>query len=764
MPLKRFAEAEAALAAGRFDEGVQLVKDQLEQDPQAPVAIYRNLSALLIRNKRYEDAAFWMRRAVGIYPRDFDLWNNLGVSLRRTSRYEEAIDALDRAQKLNPKNNSPLINKGNIYNDMGNGPASVAAWTKVVRAAPANAEHQRALGRGYLNSGDPQKAEMRFRLAVRLKPEFVDGWLDLVSLVSERDGPEAGMSVLEDAIAAVPDAQRFYEAKATVLRRQMRHRDAEAFLLSLQDRFGDTAWLNQQIGTTIMEWDRERAHQHMEKAIAADPENTGYRMSLAESLSRTRGPQEPAMLEQSYEMLKTVADKFERNASNLKVASEIFTRLADFEAADALASFTDLGRKFAESGKHTALMAHLSRVKSQDDLLELVDQHRTWGQLIAKAVAQRPITRPGPRPPNGKIRVGFMSSDLRAHPVAYFALPLFQHYDRSRFEVYCYSYYQGVEDPVQKQITGWVDAFRWTPHITDRDAAQMIADDQLDILFELGGSTHMNKLNVMAFKPAPLAASWVGYPHSAGLEEIDYLVVDPYLTPSDPRLMIEKPLTLPHTWYALGEQSFREEPAVNPIAPAERNGYVTFGTANNPYKYGTEVVRTWAQIVARTPGSKFMFIRPEGGSPSFRRNILAAFATEGVSEDRVVFQVVRGRHLPFYNEIDMSLDTFPQTGGTTTCESLWMGAPVVSRVGEAMFERLSYSVLMNLQLGGLCAKTTDEYIEIALRLARDPARISELRRTMRDRMKASPLGDTRKFADDYFAMIAKAVTEAGLTN
>jgi protein O-GlcNAc transferase len=762
MPMKRFAEAEAALAAGRFDDGLKLVKGQLEQDPKAPLAVYRNLSALLIRNKKYEEATFWTRRGVDIYPRDFDLWNNLGVSLRRTLRYEEAIDALDRAQKLSPKNISSLINKGNVYNDMRNGPASVAVWTKVVRAAPTNPEHQRALGRGYLYSNDLQKAEMRLRLAVRLKPNLLDGWLDLVSLISERDGHEAGMAVLEDAIAAVPDSPRLYEAKATVLRRQMRHKDAEAFLLSLQDRFGEAGWLNQQIGSTIMEWDRERAHQYMEKAIAADPENMAYRMALAESLSRTRGPHEPAMLERSYEVLKIAADKVEMNASNLKVASEIFTRLADFEAADALASFTDMGRKFAESGKHTALMAHLSRVKTPDDLLELVDQHRTWGQLIAKAVAQRPITRPGPRAPNGKIRIGFMSADLRAHPVAYFALPLFQHYDRSRFEVYCYSYYQGVEDTVQKQITSWVDAFRWTPHITDRDAAQMIADDQLDILIELGGSTHMNKLNVMAYKPAPLAASWVGYPHSAGLDEIDYLVVDPYLTPSDPRLMIEKPLTLPHTWYALGEQSFRDEPAVNPVAPAERNGYVTFGTANNPYKYGVEVVRTWAQIVARKPGSKFMFIRPEGGSPSFRRNILAAFAAEGVSEDRLIFQVVRGRHLPFYNEIDMSLDTFPQTGGTTTCESLWMGAPVVTRVGEAMFERLSYSVLMNVKLGGLCAKTTDEYIEIALRLASDPARISELRRTMRERMKASPLGDTRKFSDDYFAMIAKAVTEAGL--
>ncbi len=417
---------------------------------------------------------------------------------------------------------------------------------------------------------------------------------------------------------------------------------------------------------------------------------------------------------------------------------------------------------FADTGKHTALMAHLSRVRTPQDRHSLVDMHRSWGGLVTRAVSTRPIDHPRTRRPNGKIRVGFMSSDLRAHPVAYFALPLLEHYDRSRFEVYCYSFYQGEEDPTQKQITAWVDGFRWWPHIGDREAAQEIAKDELDMLIELGGSTHMNKLTVMAYKPAPLGASWVGYPHSAGLAEIDYLVVDPYVLPEDPALILEKPMLLPRTWYALGERAFRQEPAANPQAPVERNGFVTFGTANNPYKYGREVLSAWARIVAAVPGSRFLFVRPESGSPAFRQNILAAFAREGVTADRVRFEAVRGRHLPFYNEMDISLDTFPQTGGTTTCESLWMGAPVVAQVGPAMFERLSYSVLMNLGLGDLCGRSTEDYVRIAVGLANDPERIAELRRTLRARMKASPLGDTRQFAVDYFDAIEKAVKESGV--
>jgi hypothetical protein len=162
------------------------------------------------------------------------------------------------------------------------------------------------------------------------------------------------------------------------------------------------------------------------------------------------------------------------------------------------------------------------------------------------------------------------------------------------------------------------------------------------------------------------------------------------MNPPDPRMVIEKPLLLAHTWYAMGERAFREQPAVDPVAPVERNGFITFGTANNPYKYTRETVAAWARAVAGTPGSKFMFVRPEGTTPTFTANIRAVFESEGVSADRVVFETVRGRHLPFYNQMDISLDTFPQTGGTTTCESLWMGVPVVARVGDTTIDRGTY--------------------------------------------------------------------------
>lgn len=267
----------------------------------------------------------------------------------------------------------------------------------------------------------------------------------------------------------------------------------------------------------------------------------------------------------------------------------------------------------------------------------------------------------------------------------------------------------------------------------------------------------MNKLEVMAYRPAPKQASWLGYPHSAGLQAIDYFVCDPYIAPTDPHLLIEKPMMLGHAWYPLSPLAFREEPAANPEPPVARNGYVTFGTANQPHKYTPEGLKTWAQIMARCPGSHFLFIRPEGSSPSFQANIRKHFAAEGIAADRIEFEAVRGVHLPHYNRMDISLDTFPQTGGTTTCESLWMGAPCVSLKGPAPYERLSWSVLSNVGLPELCADTLEGYIETAVSLGSDPARIAELRATMRDRLRASPLGQNTAWAADFYDAVERAV-------
>jgi len=757
---RRLAAAQAALQGGRADEAIQHLTALLGEAPDQAVGVYFTLGLQLYRKGRHAEAERWVAEGVRRFPRHIELLNLHGVLLRRLGRWDAAAAALNAALRIQPKNTSAMSNLANVLLDGGDPAGAEAVLTKLVRLEPKSSEHQRLLGRALVAQARHEGAVPRFRQAILLDRNKRDAWYDLIGLLMEMRRDDEAAETLDRAAALFPDDPKLAEGRIVALRRRGRSREAEAELARMVDAGGAPAWAYHQLAATVADSDRPRANELLRRAVALDPANVDLVFAFAENLQRSRHGDEAAHVEEAYQVVRRIPGLHSLSARNKKVASEIFLRVGAYDELARLGSFAELGRAYAAAGLHAGLMNLLAQVRSAEDRRALVDFHRQWGQREESLAANDPIVRPPPAVGRAKLRIGFMSSDLRSHPVGAFTMPLLKAYDRSRFEVYCYSYKQGEADAAQQAMAGMVDAFRWRPDISTHDAAQMIADDQLDMLIELGGSTYMNKLEVMAYRPAPLQASWLGYAHSAGPSTIDYLVLDPFMAPEDPALLIEKPLMLPHCWYSLEGGAYRDDIPLETTAPAERNGYVTFGTANNPYKYGPELLASWARILARTPDSRFLFIRPEGGSPSFRANMTAAFAAEGVAPERILFEPVRGKHLPHYNRLDMSLDTFPQTGGTTTCESLWMGAPVITLVGEALYERLSYSVLMNLGLDEFCTRSVEAYEDAAVALAADPARIGELRRTLRTRMRASPLGQTETWARDFFEAVAKTVAQA----
>jgi predicted O-linked N-acetylglucosamine transferase (SPINDLY family) len=294
------------------------------------------------------------------------------------------------------------------------------------------------------------------------------------------------------------------------------------------------------------------------------------------------------------------------------------------------------------------------------------------------------------------------------------------------------------------------------PNMPEKDIARRIADDSLDILFELGGSTHLNRLEVMAHQPAPIQVSWLGYPHSSGLSRIGHILVDPYLKPPDPRLLLEQPFEMPSSWVSLGRLGFADRP-IQPGLPQERAGRITFGTMNNPYKYSAEAIALWAAVMRQVPDSRFLIVRPEAGVGTFRQGMARAFGRHGIAAERLAFVPVRGRHMVHYNEIDIALDTLPQTGGTTTCECLWMGVPTVSLVGPAFYERLSFSNLVNAGLHDLAVDSPDAYVAAALGLVADAERRRALRSGLRDTIRRSPLGDTVTWVRDFEALTIRTL-------
>ena len=738
---KRIADAVAGL-----DEALAI---HARTGQAVPRSIHFDLGRHLYELGRLAEAETRLREGLARRPADFDLNNVLGVVLKAQGRFDEALAALDRAAKADPRSLSPLVNRGNIQLGLKQWPKVVETYSRLVRLQPKVAEYHRLLGIGLRFTGVFDKAGRAFETARQLAPGDIRSWTDQASFLRDTGRPDDALALLGRAIDRFGPTTELVRTRASILRGQGRHADAVQWLLGLvQDRSTEAAPLHQ-LGLTLQDTDPDKANACFAQALALAPTDPRLITDAANALNRTRGPDEPRHIDTAYRLVKRRIGLGGAMLEDAHALRNVLLRCADYEAVDALGSFDQLGAFWGRIGSTAALHLMLGQVRTPEDRRRLVGYHRACAKLDEGTAEFSPITRPPAVTGRAKIRIGLMSSDLRDHPVSYFTAPLLERYDRSRFEIYAYSWFGGPIDAVQTRLAGLVDVFRHAPSISDRDAAQLIASDSLDILFELGGSTHMNKLKVMTWKPAPRQASWLGYPHSAGHAAIDRLLLDPYTKPADPALILEKPFSLARSWVAFDKMGFGPVPDIDPATPQERTGQITFGSMNNPFKFNPDMLATWAAVLARGPGSRLLLVRPEGAVPAFRDNLSRRFAGHGIDPQRIVHLPIRGQHLQHYNSIDVALDTFPQTGGTTTCETLWMGVPCVSLVGEAFFERLSYSNLSNAGLGELACPTVEAYVEKAVAVAADTGWRTELRRTMRELLRSHPLGRTDLFVADF---------------
>ena len=326
---------------------------------------------------------------------------------------------------------------------------------------------------------------------------------------------------------------------------------------------------------------------------------------------------------------------------------------------------------------------------------------------------------------------------------------MLSHHDHRDFEIICYASVSR-SDGVTLRIQGLVDAWRNTVGFSDEQLATQIRADQIDILVDLTMHMGRNRGLLFARKPAPVQVCWLAYPGSTGLTTIDYRLSDPFLDPpgTDESIYAEKTVHLPHTFWCYDPLDGRDI-SVNAL-PAQANGFVTFGCLNNFCKVNDSVLHLWASVLGAVPSSRLLLLAPEG---SCRLRTLERLGHEGIAAERLEFvsHQPRRKYLELYHRIDLGLDTLPYNGHTTSLDSFWMGVPVVTLVGQTIVGRAGLSQLMNLQLPELTASGPEQYVRIAAEMACDLPRLSELRRTLRSRMAASPLMDAPRFARDIEA-------------
>lgn len=538
------------------------------------------------------------------------------------------------------------------------------------------------------------------------------------------------------------------------------------------------------VNLAVVEADVGRMHkavEHAQTAIRLDSSHGLAYSNLAMYLAELRRwPEAKAAAERATELMPRHASAWLNlswacNALSLIHEGEMAARRALELAPDMPKALNNLANSFNAQGRpaeavslyrkilerepdNTLTMSNLLLSLQYDERASTLQisatAHEAGAQFMRLANGERVSVAADPDPAR-RIRVGFLSPDLSNHAVMYFLEPLLCGLDRERFEVHAfYLYAEG--DHVTERCTRFVDHLHMLGGMKPRQQAEYVAGQRIDVLMDLAGHTARTGLPAMAYKPAPVQGTWLGYPGTTGLETIDFRITDAVadaqaapgeyaeaLRPLPGPFCVYRPMIrypLRRYW---GDYGVRPTPAL-------ANGYITFGSCNNIAKLSAETLRVWGELLQRLPTARLLvegkgLDHPELGS-AFRTRC----ADAGIDVERLeLVQRDTNHQYLLYQRIDIALDPFPLTGGTTTADVLWFGVPMVSMRGRSYRERLSTTLLQAAGRTEWVADEPSKYLDIAVGLAADVRALDTIRAGLRRQVERSPIMDEAAFAVQF---------------
>ncbi|MFO0556073.1 MAG: tetratricopeptide repeat protein [Polyangiaceae bacterium] len=693
------------------------------------------------------EAAF--RRAIELDPRSFKAHANLATVLRGQGRLEEAIAELARAVELEPGAARLSARLAQALLDAKR-PAEARVHAERACTLEPNATHAALAVRAHAEGRTESEDTAMLRAALdRLEKTDAPARACLAAADLAREALLVDAAIRLAALAAArggatEEGRRGALAHAVLLRESGDPKGALAALEARAEVDPDPAILRAWATQLSRAGDYPAADRVLARGVALHPDALALWVERGE-LARIAGAVDLA--KQTFEHV------LEREPGNATAKFGLARVLADagwIDEACALLDSAARAEPLAKNLHETRLFVGLHRPA---DPLAVRREHE---RFAARFLVARETTRLGARSldPERKLRVGYLSPDFREHAVMRFMTGILAEHDRAEFEVFCYSTAHR-EDERTRVVRAMELTYRAVGALSARAAAAVIRDDEIDVLVELAGHTALSRLDVLAARPAPVQISYLGYPATTGLDACDYRITDAVVDPpgeSDAHC-VERLLRLPNAMWCYAE------PAAGEITPRPAGGPVVFASANRGSKLGDEAIAAWAEILARVQGST-MLVKGRGlGSELGRARLLRHFTARGIDPARVTiagWTPTRAEHLASWSAVDLALDSFPYAGTTTSCEALHMGVPVVSRVGRAHVERVGASLLGAVGLGELAVDSWDAYIERAVELANDEPRRRELRKTLRDRLRASTLGDAARFTRGFEALLRDA--------
>ena len=725
--------------AGRLREAELLYRQILAEHPDHAESLHL-LGVLAHQVGRSTDAVALIKRAIAISP-NAGFYNNLGVALSGKDQIDQRFEAYRKALELQPDCAEARTNLAATLLEMGKLNESLAEYRRSLALAPDNADTRCGLGNVLFHLGRFDEAVAELRVALSLRPSFYEAHNTLGNIWHARGDFAQATLAHRTALSLRPDSADAHFNLGLALERDGQFDDAIDVSRKGVSLAPQRPEMHYQLGVALYKRGRlQEAGVSYRQAIAIKPDHAGAHNALGAVFN------EMLMLDEAIaEYRRAIALKPDFAAAYNNLASALKDTGQIGQAIECLRKSLSVERKADVAG---ALLYSL-HFDPHYDAGRIAEEHAEWNRTYASPLASSIRPHENDPSPERRLRIGYVALDLREHPVGRFLLPLLQNHDHSAFEIYCYC---GLNRPdaVTQQLRSCADVWHSTAGLSDDALAELVRRDRIDILVDL--AMHMDGTRMLTFarKPAPVQVTYLAYCSTTGLETMDYRLTDPWLDPDgvDESIYSEKSVRLPRTYWCY--QPPPVAPALTPL-PALANGHVTFGCLNNFGKVGPPVLAAWTKILRAARDSRLVLHSGEG---SHRRRLLDQFAAGGISADRIRFtgRIGLAEYLQQYQQIDIALDPFPYPGGTTTCDALWMGVPVITLAGPTAYSRGGVSILSNVGLKEMITENPDQYVRTAIGVAQDLPRLGQLRSTLRQRMAASPLMNAPPFARDVEAV------------
>jgi predicted O-linked N-acetylglucosamine transferase (SPINDLY family) len=735
-------EAEAIQMEGLFNSGDYvalevLARSFVERHPLIGFGWSVLGTSLQLQGK---DSLPALQKAADLLPQDALAQSNLGDALQSAGEYARAEASYAMALAIEPNSAETHLNLGNALKAQGQLERAETSYIQALTLRPDFAEAHYNLGITLKARGRLEEAEKNFRQAIQIQPNFGQAHVELGSTLVEAGQLTGAEAIFRAAVQLIPTLAEAHANLGATLKTLGRPLEAEASFRQAIHLNPELAEAHSNLGAILFGMARaSEAEASFRHALTINPDFAEAHNGLAAALRSLSRPEDAVA---SCRTALRINPKLAEAHNNL---GALLSDLGQFEEAELsyrLATEIDPAFALAYSNR----LFHLSHMEAVDAKTLFSEHLRFAKQFEAPLVAMWPHHQ-NRKDPDRQLRVGFVSGDLRNHPVASYLEPVLAHLSESA-QLSLYAYHNHAhEDNVTDRLKQYLPHWRSIVELSDEAVAQKVVEDGIDILVDLSGHTDKNRLLVFARKPAPVQLSWIGYAGTTGLKAVDYYVADRLASPfgSLDSQFSEKLVRTPASAPFL---PFKDAPSVND-SPSIRNGHLTFGSFNLVRKLNPSVIALWSQVLRAVPDAKMLL----GGMHSTAEiDILAdRFSSEGIARDRLTFhsKCAMPDYLRLHHQVDICLDTFPYPAATTSCHALWMGVPTITLAGETPVSRVGAALQKHAGLDQFVSASTADYVAAAMYWSRNFVELATIRQELRVRLSQSAMSQSDTIASVF---------------